>query len=211
MIRRYGHRSCGDLASPSRSQDRHHTLAETSTILLSPDAAAINHCRSSFQFDYKSLRRVVFTQISEEGGYRIVLPCIICLELQVGLEPRFCLPLPRHELPGQVVVIENPMDSKCAIAKLLHNARNPTRALDPEFFRTVIGGGNQHFDSYLGANRRTRVAYDQSSIKRHITRKASAHAFAAIIPVEYYGQLQLVADCHSTLYPAFEDWAEAHK
>ena len=110
-----------------------------------------------------------------------------------------------------MVVIENPMDSKRATTKLLHDARNRARTLDPQFFRAVIGGGNQYFDSHLGPNRRTCVAHDESSIERYITRKASAHAFAAIIPVEYDGQLQLVADCHSTLYPAFENWAEAHK
>lgn len=50
---------------------------------------------------------------------------------QIGLEPWFCLPLARPELSGQVVVIENPMDSKCAIAKLLHDARNRARTFDP--------------------------------------------------------------------------------
>ena len=117
----------------------------------------------------------------------------------------------RRDLPGQMIVIENPMDSKCAIAKLLHDARNLACAFDPQLFRAVIRGGNQYLDPNLRTNRWTCIAYDQSSIQRDIARKTSAHAFSTVIPMEDDGQLQLVADCHSTLYPAFEDWAEAHK
>ena len=120
-------------------------------------------------------------------------------------------PLPLLEdLTAQMIVVENPMNSKGTVSGLFDHPRHHSHAFDPEFFVAVIGRRDQHLNANLRPDWRTLAAQNQRTVQSNIAGKSTLCVLPAVVPMEDYGKPEFVAHSRPPLQTPFENWPQPH-
>ena len=102
-------------------------------------------------------------------------------------------------MPGEMVIIKNPLHTKRIATRLVHDPRHFPDTLNLQFFTAPIRRWKQYLDPDIRPDRGTLAAENQSPIQRHIAREAALGMLLPIIPVEDDRQLKLVPNRYSAL------------
>jgi hypothetical protein len=110
-----------------------------------------------------------------------------------------------------MVVVECSLNPKCAASRLVHHTSDSSQALDPNFLTTLVWRWNQKLNANLRSDWRAFAAENQGAVESNIAGEAALRVLCAVIPMEDYRQLQLVADRIPTLRGACWDQAQTHR
>ena len=97
------------------------------------------------------------------------------------------------DLANDVIVVENPPNAKATAVAVPRSACHLADTLNSQLFFSIVGGGNEHFDSNIGSDGRAPRTANKSSIERKVVCKSTLSKLAAIAPMEDDGEMQPVS------------------